>query len=62
MRKYARFDDKDFKNDKSTRKHELLECVNDVEPIVIEECEVINVFSKISVKKACGPDKISAFS
>ena len=55
---YARFDEKDFSVEHELKRLEL--CNKISEPIVINENEVIKVFSKISVKKATGPDKVSS--
>lgn len=57
---YARFDNHDFSNEHSNITHRLLNLAKDQEPIVILDEEVISVFNKINVRKACGPDKISS--
>ena len=57
---YARFDDTNFsreKDDISSKLTAILESCDD--GIAIDINDVNNVLSKINVKKACGPDRIS---
>ena len=59
---YACFDNKDFYVEHQRRKEERLKQVNEHEPIIIQEDEIIRVFNKINTKKATGPDKINKCS
>ena len=57
---YARFDDKDFSDEYSALRNDLQGRMK--EPITVDTSEVIKVVNKLNVNKACGPDKISAFT
>ena len=57
---YARFDKEDHSEEIESRKSHLLELANLEDPIEISELEVIDCLRNINVKKAAGPDKISA--
>ena len=57
---YARFDKEDHSEEIESRKFHLFEPANLEDPIEISELEVIDCLRNINVKKAAGPDKISA--
>ena len=55
-----RFDKEEHSEEIESRKSHLLELANLEDPIEISELEVIDCLRNINVKKAAGPDKISA--
>ncbi len=55
---YARFDTVDFSKEHMERKQKLIDLIDS--PILIDKSETSRMLNRISIKKATGPDKISA--